>query len=304
MRRKIWLKRLLYFFTVILFLGVAGIWYLTEYLLPYLPIKPARLELAASGRAQLQALGLHPEAFSVQTPDGIQLQALFLPANLSADSATTIIMVHGIGGCKEHFIPAAKRLIDAGFNVVLFDLRAHGESSGEYCTLGYQERGDISTLLDTVLQRHPHIKPGILGNSLGGAIALQTLAAEPRLQFGIIESTFHDMKSVSVEYGRDYFGFRSPWLAEYTLKKSSAIAHFPALDIQPFKSARQVHQPVFMAHGDADDKIPIAFGKINFESLASTRKQWYTVHGAGHFGLWETGGAAYWAAMIGFLRGK
>ena len=95
---------------------------------------------------------------------------------------------------------------------------------------------------------------------------------------------------------------RSNWLARHTLDKSAAIAHFDPYAVRPFESAERIQQPVFMAHGDADERIPLAFGRINFEHLASAQKEWHTVRGAGHNGIWARGGVEYRAAMLQFLE--
>jgi uncharacterized protein len=290
----------------LLLLGVLGGWYAVENVLPYSPIKPFRTRGATLGwelplGTDPAGYGLKADQFSIRTSDGLRLRCIYIPTGFDT-AGTTLILIHGIGGCKEHFLPAAKRLTESGLNVVLFDLRAHGESEGEYCTFGYKEKSDISVLIDTLQRRYPGQRLGILGNSLGGAIALQALAAEPRLQFGIIESTFHDLENVVAEYGKHMFGFKSMWLSHHTLERSAVIADFPAFDIKPFMAARQIHQPVFMAHGDADQNIPLAFGRINYENLASTRKEWHTVHGAGHMGLWAVGGAEYYDSMIRFIK--
>lgn len=40
----------------------------------------------------------------------------------------TIIMLHGIRSSKEHFIPLANKVTAWGYNALLVDLKAHGES--------------------------------------------------------------------------------------------------------------------------------------------------------------------------------
>ncbi|MBK8556104.1 MAG: alpha/beta fold hydrolase [Lewinellaceae bacterium] len=304
------MKRILYKIGIGLailgFIGLGAGWYALETILPYMPIKPRRTNVASQGwqlprGVDPAAYGLDAKRFDFVSKDGQSMKAMFIR---SSDTAhTTLIMVHGIGGCKEHYLPAATQLVASGLNVVLFDLRAQGESGGDYNTFDFLEKNDILILVDTLARRYPQQRFGIFGNSLGGAIALQALSVEPRLQFGIIESTFHDLQTVIAEYGEDIFGVKSPWLAVQTLTRSAAIAHFPALEIKPYLAARKIHQPVFMAHGDQDDKIPLAFGRENFDNLASSRKQWYTVKGAHHLGVWQSGGAAYYQAMMAFVHG-
>lgn len=298
-------RRLLLIAACLLLLFSLGGWMALEHVLPYSPIKPFRIG-AEQSRWRLPQ-GIHPadyglkaEALAVRTADSLTLQSLYIPAD-APEARTTIILLHGISGCKEHFLPLARKFADRGINTVLLDLRAHGESGGEFCTFGYYEKHDVSALLDTLLARHPGQRIGILGNSLGGAIALQALAADKRLQFGVIESTFHDLEAVVAEYGEDMLGIKSPWLARHVLERSALIAHFDPFSVKPGEAARQITQPVFVAHGAADDKIPPDFGKTNFDHLASAKKEWYSVPGAGHRNIGNKGGDAYFEAMVTFI---
>ncbi len=293
-------------------------WLAIENLLPYWPIKPYRQNPErASWRlpkgANPETYGLQVEHLTVQTRDSLLLQALLVVPTLStapsadaahspiAGSETCLIMLPGISSCKEFFLPAAQQFSREGYYVLLLDQRAHGQSGGDYCTFGFQEKHDVSCVVDTLLARHPNMRIGIYGNSLGGAVALQVLAEDKRLQFGIIESTFNTMENVVAQYGENYFGIRSEWLTRHTLDKAAAIAHFDPYAVKPCQSACSITQPIFMAHGDADERIPFAFGRDNFEHLASQDKEWHTVQGAGHNDIWARGGAEYQAAMLAFL---
>ena len=283
-------------------------WWGVENVLPYWPIKPFRQDPEhATWRipkgAHPENYGLTAEPFEVLTTDSVRLKGLYIPAKKpSVPVSKTLILLHGISSCKEFFLPSAEKLSNEGFNVVLFDLRAHGQSGGEYCTFGYCEKHDVSAVVDMLMARDSTQKIGLMGHSLGGAIALQALAEDKRLQFGVIESTFNSLEAVVEQYGVNYFGIRSPWLAHHTLDKSAAIAHFDPYTVLPSESARHITQPVFMSHGDQDERIPWQLGRENFERLASADKQWYLIPNGHHNGTWQAGGAAYERALMGFLK--
>ena len=86
-----------------------------------------------------------------------------------------MILIHGIGGNKESYLGLAKRLSSLGVASVMFDNRAHGQSGGKYCTYGFEERNDVSKIIDYILEKKQNSSIGIWGNSLGGAIAIQSL---------------------------------------------------------------------------------------------------------------------------------
>jgi uncharacterized protein len=284
-----------------------GAWWIIDNVLPYTAIKPMRSNPNSQNwrlpqGADPYKYGLNPIILNVVTFDSLTLKGLFFKATPTKFKPLTVIYLHGIGGCKEHFLPAAQGLVAQGFNVLTFDLRAHGQSGGDYCTFGFKEKKDVSMYVDALLKLDSTQTIGIMGNSLGGAIALQALAYDKRLQFGIIESTFNTFEKVVVEYGADFMLIKSPWLAHRTLEKAAKIADFDPFSIKPCEAAKEITQPMFMAHGDADQKIPYEFGLENFNNIASKDKQWVRISNAGHHNIGRFAGEEYYKKMWAFLE--
>ena len=59
---------------------------------------------------------------------------------------------------------------------------------------------------------------------------------------------------------------------------------------------------MLLIHGDADEKIPIAFNRDNFQALKTSDKTFYTVKGAGHEDVQAVGGADYQKKLLDFLN--
>src|ERR1700749_1061885 len=86
-------------------------------------------------------VGLDYEAVAFEASDGVALKGWFIPAATSP--APAIVFVHGwmwnrLGNVAGQtpvpdkdvdFLPATKALRDAGYHMLLFDLRGHGESA-------------------------------------------------------------------------------------------------------------------------------------------------------------------------------
>jgi len=274
-------------------------WYGFSHIAPYAIIKPYRVHEDITP----EDANLKGERFSFQTKDSLTLKGYWISATDSAKA--TIILLHGVGSCKEHFFGLAKQLANWGYNSVIFDGRAHGESQGQFCTYGYYEKYDVQQLFWLAKQKYPNQKIGIWGNSLGGAIALQSLDLEQNLAFGIIESTFSSLSQVVFDYKKRLFrGFGIRFLSDYALARAGEIGNFDPNEVNPTQSATEIYQPVFMAHGKADRHIGIENGRKNFEALSSEEKQFVAIPKAGHIDLIKFGGDVYRQQIKDFLESQ
>lgn len=290
-RRKHY-KKLLITLSVILVVGALGI----HFIAPYGIIQPMRRHSAVTPADY----GLQAEPFQVMTEDGIGLQGYHSFSRLDY-TLGAMILVHGIGSCKEDMMGLADMLSYSGVDVYLFDLRAHGGSGGEYCTYGFYEKKDIMTIVSKVKADHPNLRLGIWGNSLGGAIALQALAIDPRIDYGIIESTFTDLRSVVEAYQARLMKIPLPFAADYALQRAAKIADFDPDLVQPMLSAQHIHQPVLIAHGEEDERIAFENGQRIFDNLASADKEFVPVAGGRHMGMMTVGGEPYKRKLLAFI---
>ncbi len=279
---------------------------LTNHFVPYAIVQPGRCDDAVTLKHFPR--GLTPEAYEltsspldITVEDTISLKGWFIHSQ--SDSARgTIIVVHGNASCKEHQLGIAEFLAHEGFNSILFDLRAHGKSGGKYNTFGDRERYDISALIDSAAVRFSNPGPfGILGSSLGGAIALQAMAVDKRLVCGISESTFARLDEVVRDYIRAQSMFGTRRVADSALRRAGEIADFDPQSVAPEEAARDIEQPVFIAHGTADANISVDYSRRIYDNLQTAEKVWYPVEGADHFNLWKIGGDSYKIAVVKFL---
>ncbi|MCH2043831.1 MAG: lysophospholipase [Saprospiraceae bacterium] len=233
--------------------------------------------------------------------DGLKLCALISYTKDTLPKGT-LIFLHGIRSGKAINQPLATRLNQEGYHAVLPDLRAHGESEGQYCTFGYYEKEDLKALITYLEKEEQTLENiGVWGHSLGAAIALQTMAEEPRIRYGVIESTFSDLYTVVQDYTKGYTGFSSKLLSNYLTYRAGKIANFLPDSIRPVDACQSIEQPIFMAHSDQDDKISITYGKANYAALKTKDKQFRVVEGANHETLQLTGGEAYFEEVLDFL---
>jgi len=156
------------------------------------PLKLTRLMFLAR-RAPIERtpaeLGLSYEDVAFKAGDGVSIKGWFLPAD-GEGPHPTVITVHGwmwnrhgnvagrvpVDDRDVDILPAAKALHDAGFNVLMYDIRHHGESEHGRAPLTYgpiEARDFLGAVL--YLRSRPDVdgsRIGSLGISMGGSIAL------------------------------------------------------------------------------------------------------------------------------------
>jgi pimeloyl-ACP methyl ester carboxylesterase len=186
----------------------------------------------------------------------------------------TLVFLHGVADNRAGAAGVVPRFVGQGFDVVAYDSRAQGESTGEICTYGYREKADLRHVLDTV-------RPGpivLLGTSLGAAVALQEAAEDPRVTGVVAAEVFSDLRTVARE--------RAPFfLTEGTIRRAFAIAedrgHFEIDRVSPVQAALSIHVPVLLIHGADDTDTPPDHSRRVFDALKGP-KDLILVEGARH----------------------
>jgi alpha-beta hydrolase superfamily lysophospholipase len=289
--------------------GIGGIafYIAVEHVLPYSIIRPHRItheEIvnAVHGDVSPEFFGLRSEPFNITVDDSIALKGWFIHADSSRPSGTVVIL-HGIASCKESMLPRARNFARAGLNSIVFDLRAHGESGGQFCTFGYYEKRDVSRYIDSALARFDSaVGPvAVWGGSLGAAVAIQAMEADPRIRCGVVESPFATLREVVFDYMKRMSGISLHSVADLALTRAGELARFPVDSIRPEESARHVRQPVMVVHGLQDEHISPDYGKRIFQNLCSTDKVWIPLARATHFTISSVGGEAYKKQIADFF---
>jgi alpha-beta hydrolase superfamily lysophospholipase len=199
----------------------------------------------------------------------------------------TLVLAHGRKGRKEDYLPIAERLCAAGFRCVIPDLPGHGDHADHLATYGIRESG----LPHRVLHEAANYRgfdpgpAGLLGMSMGGSVAVHAAARDDApWRALVVISSFDALQTVihgqSTRYAGallgEPFGLASGWVYQW---KSG----MPLAEIQPHRHAAAIGIPTLMAHGTADQIIPITSGRKLFSGLPRhTPQKWIDVPGADH----------------------
>jgi len=148
-----------------------------------------------------------PAGRAVVTSDGVRLAGWYVPAaNGAGATAPTVVLVHGWKANKTGMLPFAVGL-HADYNLVLFDLRNNGQSSGDATSMGLWEQRDVTAMLDWVdATKHPSWI-GVVGNSMGAATVLAVAANDQRIKALVLDSVHADVVTSFGNAMEEDFGF-------------------------------------------------------------------------------------------------
>jgi len=245
--------------------------------------------------------GLPQEDVAIATRDGLKLSCWLVKHPRTARG--TIVYLHGVGDCKIGGVPYAKLFFQNGFNVFLYDSRRHGNSEGIYCTYGFYEKFDLSTVIDYLHSRRDmHVgKIGVFGTSMGAAVALLAAAIDDRISAIIAEAGFTDLRTIMVDYQK--LIIKLPWhfLRNVAMSRSQKIAKFKAREVSPLQAVQQVRKPILFIHGTDDSRIRTEYSHALYEN-ANEPKELLLVHKGDHNDLLNVGGSEYERRIMAFFE--
>lgn len=192
----------------------------------------------------------------------------------------TVILVHGLNRNRtgDNALELARRLFDRGFNVLLFDIRGHGESDGERLSAGYFEKWDVLGAYDFLARRGASPEEiGLLGWSLGAATALLAAAEEPAIKAVVSDSSFADVHDLIAQETARATVFPQ-WVVPVFIPGMKIISRvLYGIDVGavvPERAAGTLGYPILVIHGEADERVPAEQSVRIHASAAAGSELW------------------------------
>jgi uncharacterized protein len=225
--------------------------------------------------------GLDYRELGLECDDGERLHGWWIAAR--TDLLGHLLVCHGNAGNIGDRVLHAALLTATGFDVLLFDYRGYGRSSGRPSEKGTYR--DVRAALTCVLEQ-PGVDPArvfYLGESLGGAVALDLALERPPAGL-VLLSAFTGVR----ELGRLHYPFVPTALIPDA---------YPAL-----RRIRKLHAPLLVLHGERDEIVPLSQGRTLFES-APEPKRMHVFPGLGHNDLVPLAGADFARVIASWASG-
>lgn len=199
--------------------------------------------------------GLEFEELKFKATDGLLLQGCWIPAK---SSERVVIILHGHGGCLDWDLHRAPALHAAGFNVFLFDFRAHGRSPGHLATFGYLERYDVQGAVE-FLKTRGFRKIGLLGFSYGAIASMLTAPLCPEVRAVVADGGPARLRVALAARAMDFHLPR--WLAVplawLTVAITSARLGANLFGYEPLRWVGKIApRPILFIHGELDRYCP------------------------------------------------
>jgi pimeloyl-ACP methyl ester carboxylesterase len=175
-----------------------------------------------------------------------------------------------------------------GFDVLLFDLRGHGESDPSRLYLGRRERADIRAVMSWAKSHgFSDDRIGWLGYSMGGSTVLMEAARNPGIHAVVLDSPYGNLpKLLEIQLSK-HSGLPS-WFNPGILTAARWAYGVRTDDLVPTRFARAWgRRPLLVIHGEEDSIVPLVQAR-ELAQAAGSMCLTKTVPGVDHVQAYES----------------
>lgn len=232
-----------------------------------------------------------------------------------------MILAHGNGGNRSSMLSRSVFLSANGYNAFPIDLRAHGESAGNYMTTGYLEALDILGAVEAVKQRGEKGPFVAMGHSYGARASLWAAAHSTEISAVIADcafvSIYDALKREAVRVVNDpkaSFGQKVGMRMVNVLAGQSPARRFTewayylrtGFRYEQYDDAMNAvsligERPILFITGEKDQTAPPEDSQRMHDAVRSPLKAIVVVPGANHKSTFDTDPAVYKAKVLAFL---
>lgn len=216
------------------------------------PVDPRRVSLDAT-------------PWRVRTADGLMLRGWYYP---TAERRHLVVLIHGMGTCWDEMAALGRDLHAEGYDILLFNLRGHGESDPSRLTMGRRERADLRAVLAWAARvGFPPDRIGWLGYSMGASTLLMEAAQNPNIRVAVLDSPYGNLPALLRSELPKHSHLPS-WFNPGILLAAQIAFGIRTDDLMPIRSARRWgDRPLLLIHGEADSIVPVQQARALAQAL-------------------------------------
>ena len=223
------------------------------------------------------------------TGDGIHLAAWYTPTQNGA----LILVAHGYNASRTEDIYGM--FAQHGYGVLAWDFRAHGQSGGKTCSLGYYEQLDAEAALAYALKQPGVEHIGAWGGSMGAATMILTAAKHPEIEAIISDSAFPTLEDVIRQ--NTPMKIMQPFVLYFAQKQSGLDLD----QVRPVDGIAKISpRAVFIIDGWSGAAIDMNSPHRLFDNAGEPKQIWVE-DGVPHLGMYGYHLLEYEKRVVGFF---
>lgn len=208
---------------------------------------------------------------------GYPLVGTFIPNPIPSEK--TLIFLHGFTESRLIGLHYLNLYLNSGFNLLVFDSRAHGDSGGHSVTWGVYEKHDLDQWVDWVQNRYPKGLIGVHGLSMGASTALMHAGlneADKRVSFYIADSAYSDFETILASQIRQRIAIPKNLPPQVLITYANWVARlkssFAFSQASPIRVVKNVTTPVLFIHGEADRLVPASMSQELYKTVKGPKQ--------------------------------
>lgn len=188
-----------------------------------------------------------------------------------------VVLVHGFGSNRADpaggLLGLARDLRSHNFGLFMFDMRSCGASEGNTNSAGFYERFDLLGAFDYLADRGvDRRRIGVLGHSMGGAVALMACSSPGTAAAVVADSAFADLWLMIRRAERGTGKVLMPLNPGMSLM-ARLIYGVNIAEVSPARNVAFSETPVFIIHGEEDHIVPPEHARLLAKSAGSNFRE-------------------------------
>lgn len=213
------------------------------------------------------------------------------------------ICVHGYMGAPSIQAPFAKHFYDNGYNVICPSLRAHGEDTHKYCSMGWHDKNIVIAWINYLVKKYPDCEIVLHGVSMGAAtVMLATGEKLPgNVKCAVSDCGYSSCKEQFIHVMKN--NMKIPVFPFFQLGNLISITrgNFNFTKCLPVKAVAHSKTPTLFIHGTGDNFVPYRMVEDVFDAC-SAEKERLDVADATHAVALAYDPELYFSAMDSFIK--
>ena len=229
------------------------------------------------------------QEIELKTNDDIKLAAWYTPPQ----NGSVILVAHGYNANRPEDIYTM--FAKHGYGVLAWDFRAHGQSGGDTCSLGYYEQLDVEAALNYALAQPEVEHIGAWGGSMGAATVILTAAKRPEIEAVVSDSAYPSLE--------DVMRLNTPIkiMQPFVLFFAERLSRAELDQVRPVDEIKKISpRAVFIIDGWKDAAIAMDSPYRLYEAAGGPKQLWVE-EGVPHLAMYPNDPIEYEKRVIGFF---